>query len=453
MEKPLRIGNAQGFWGDRPGAAAQLIAQQPDLDYITMDYLAEVSMALLTKQREKNPSLGYAADFLDELRLLLPFWEQGSKLKVVVNAGGLNPFGCAQAAAEILRNSKCPKMKIGIVTGDDVLSLLKTDEDFPNLDTGESINAVRKNLVSANAYVGAKPIVEALDKGADIVITGRVADPSLVVGCCVAHYKWEWDKYDLLAKATLAGHLVECGTQVTGGISTNWLDIPAPANIGFPLIEMMPDGSFVLTKPADTGGVVNEEVVKEQLLYELGDPDNYLSPDVTASFLEVTIKQEGINRVKVNGAKGRPAPTALKVSATYRDGYRAEGLLTLFGRDVVKKARKCGELVLDRVHNAGYQLDRTNIECIGAGDVVPGVISLNRQGELKECVLRICVADPRKEAIECFSKEIAPLVTSGPQGVTGYAGGRPKVYPVFGFWPCLIEANKLRLKIRIVEVS
>ncbi|NGX43095.1 MAG: hypothetical protein K940chlam7_01386 [Chlamydiae bacterium] len=453
MPKLLRIGNASGFWGDRIGAAARLLAQQPNLNYITMDYLAEVSMSILAKQRDKNPSLGYATDFLEELRSLIPFWEKGAHCKVIVNAGGLNPLGCAQAAADILRGSKCSSMKIGVVSGDDVLTMLEADGDFPNLDTGESIQGVRESLVSANAYLGAKPIFEALNKGADIVITGRVADPSLVVACCVAHYNWGWDEYDRLAGATIAGHLIECGAQVTGGISTNWLEVPDPANIGFPVVEMSADGSFVITKPEDTGGIVSEETVKEQLLYELGDPDNYLSPDVNVSFLSLQLQEEGRNRVKVSGAKGSPPPSTYKVSATYRNGYMAEGILTLFGHHVRKKASRCGEIVLQRVRNAGFELNKTQIECIGSGDVVPETIPATPDWDLRECVLRICVADPRKEAVECFSKELVPLVTSGAQGTTGYFGGRPRVRQVFGYWPCLLDSHRVQPKVEIIEAT
>lgn len=453
MTSIIRIGNAQGFWGDSAGAPAKLVAQQPNLDFLTMDYLAEVSMSILAMQKEKDPSQGYAADFIDELRSLIPFWQKGAKFKVVANAGGLNPFGCAHAASEILKQANLQNMKIGVVSGDDVISLLKCGDEFDNLDTGESIKGIRESLVSANAYLGAKPIVDALEQGADIVITGRIADPSLTVACCVYSYQWDWNEYDKLASATIAGHLIECGAQVTGGISTNWLEIPDPTNIGYPVVEMHDDSSFVITKPANTGGCVTEQTVKEQLLYEIGDPGNYISPDVIVSFLNLKLETEGQDRIKVTGAKGRPPPSTYKVSATYRDGYIAEGMLTLFGRHVHQKAHICGEIVLQRVKNLGYELEKTHVECIGSGDVVPGVIPNTPDWDLKECVLRICVSDPRKEALECFAKELAPLITSGAQGVTGYAGGRPKVRRVFGFWPCLIDVQRVEPAVEILEVN
>ncbi len=445
----VKIGNAQGFWGDRTGTAAKLLSQQSDLNYITMDYLAEVSLSLLAIQKERAPHLGYARDFVGEVESLNPFWEKGSQVKVVANAGGLNPIACAEAVASVLTVPK----KIGIVMGDDVLSFLLNGEGFSNLDTGEPITHYQERLVSANVYLGAHSIVDALREGADIVITGRVADPSLVTACCVAHFNWNFDDYDKLAQATVAGHLIECGTQVTGGISTNWLEVSNPESMGFPVIEMSENSEFVITKPDQTGGCVNEQTVKEQLLYEIGDPGQYLSPDVEVSFLSITIDDEGNNRVKVVGAKGKPPPSTFKVSATYRDGYQAEAMLTLFGREVENKAKRCSQIVFDRVEDAGYVLENVNVECIGAGDVVPGVVERTPEPVLKECVMRLCVRDSRKEAVHCFSKAVAPLVTSGAQGTTGYFKARPKPQPVFGFWPCLISSEHVHSNYEIVEVS
>lgn len=443
--KKIKIGNAQGFWGDSPGAAVRLLQQQPDLDFITMDFLAELSMSILAVQKEKDPSAGYAKDFLDTVRSLIPFWQKGSKVKLIANAGGLNPQECAEACAKILKENGV-KITIGLVEGDDVLSLL---EEGANLETGESLNKVKERLVTANAYLGAEPIAQVLDQGANIVITGRVADPSLTVGPCLHHFKWKLVDYDKIAGSTIAGHLIECGTQVTGGISTRWLDVEDPADMGFPFVEVAEDGSFIITKPASSTGIVNEETVKEQLLYEIGDPANYLSPDATVSFLNLALKQVGENQILVTGAKGKAPPQKLKVSASYRDGYKAEGMIVLFGQEVVKKGKRCGELILKRVKEAGFDLREMKVECLGSGDVVPGIFEEPKN--LMECVLRIAVADPRKEAVECFTKEIAPLVTSGPQGTTGYSAGRPTVRPIFGYWPCLIEKEKVTPRIRLVR--
>ena len=456
----LLIGNAQGFWGDSCDAPARLLAQQPDLDYLTLDYLAEVSMSILALQRERDPGAGYARDFVEVVRSLAPFWQKGSRTRVVTNAGGLNPNGCAQACLEVLRQAGLARMKIGVVSGDDVLPVLrKAGRDgeeaklWANSETGEPIKKVFDSLITANAYLGAQPIAEALSGGADIVIAGRVADPSLTVAPCVVEFGWSWTDYDKIAGATIAGHLIECGTQVTGGISTDWLDLPDPANIGFPVVEVFPDGASVVTKPKGTGGAVNERTVKEQLLYEIGDPDNYLSPDATVSFLSLQVREETENRVRANGPRGRPPTSSYKVSASYRDGFWTQGILTLFGRNAVAKARRCGEIILQRVRSAGYDLQRSNIECLGAGASVPGVLDKSAESDLLETVLRVSVSDPRREAVERFALELAPLITSGPQGITGYAAGRPRVHPVFGYWPCLIEKQRVQPRVEIVHAA
>jgi len=448
----LRIGNAQGFWGDSVDAPATLLAQQPDLDYLTLDYLAEVSMSIMAAQRAKDASLGYARDFVEVVKSLAPAWKSGSKCKLIANAGGLNPRGCAEACAAALREAGCTGLTIGVVTGDDVLSILKSRADdplFKNLETGAPLSSVLDRIFTANAYFGSAPIVDALAQGADIVITGRTADPSLVAALAIFHYGWAWDQHDRIAGALIAGHVIECGAQVTGGISTDWIDVPDVAGIGFPFVEMEEDGSFVVTKPKGSGGRVTEQTVKEQLFYEIGDPGNYISPDARVSMLSLEVRDEGNDRVRVRGAKGAAATDSYKVSATYRDGYWAQGMLTVFGRDAVKKARRCGEIVIERVRRAGYELEQHNIECIGAGACGPGLLPAPN---LLETVLRIAVHDPRKEAVERFSKELAPLVTSGAQGVTGFSAGRPRVNPVFGYWPCLIEKDEVPYKVEVTMV-
>lgn len=413
-------------------------------------------MSILALQKERDPSAGFARDFVEVVRSLIPFWRKGSKVRVITNAGGLSPQGCAEACVKILRQAGIRRMKIGVVSGDDVLPMLREDtgtKNFANLETGKSIKKISESLVTANAYLGAEPVAEALKAGADIVITGRVADPSLVVAPCMAEFGWLPNDDDRIAGATIAGHLIECGTQVTGGISTDWLTIPDPANIGFPVVEVSADGTCVVTKPKGTGGVVNERTVKEQLLYEIGDPNNYLSPDVTVSFLSLQVREEGKNRVRVSGAKGRPASSSYKVSASYRDGFWAQGMLTIFGRDAVAKARRCGEIILQRVRAAGYQLQRSQVECLGAGACLPGVLNKSMEAELLETVLRVTVADPRRDAVERFAKEMSPLITSGPQGVTGYAAGRPRVHPVFGYWPCLIDKKQVKPQVTILNTN
>lgn len=450
MSRILKVGNAQAFWGDRNSAAATLASEVPDLDVITLDYLAEVSMSILAIQKEKDPNAGYAKDFVDVITSLAKFWKEKRPLKVITNAGGLNPKGCAIACQEALHRHGIYGLKIGVVSGDDVKEHLLSDSEnpFKNLDNDQAVDSVRKQIVTANAYLGSKGIVEALNKGADIVITGRVADPCLVAGACIAHHKWALDDYDKIASAIIAGHLIECGTQVTGGFSTNWSQIASMIEPGYPYVEIEESGSFIITKSEKSDGAVTLETVKEQLLYEIQDPDNYLCPDATVSFLSLELTEKGTNRIEITGAKGRTPPATYKVSATYRDGYKVEGMIAIFGRNAREKGYECGNILRDRLKNTGYNLEGYSVECIGSGDIVPGIFRNNPM----EVMLRIAARDPKKEALEQLAKEIAPLVTSGPQGVTGYSAGRPKVRPLFSFWPTLIDPEKIKLDVEILEV-
>jgi hypothetical protein len=323
-----------------------------------------------------------------------------------------------------------------------------SSSDFQNLDTHAKLHEVRDRLVTANAYLGAWPIVEALAEGADIVITGRVADPSLVVAPCIHHFGWNANELHRLAGATVAGHLIECGTQATGGISADWLDIPDAAHIGFPIVEVSDDGSCVVTKPNGTGGRVSEMTVKEQLLYEIGDPDNYLSPDVTVSFLKLTVEDLGNDRVRVSGATGKPRPETLKVSATFRDGFRAAGTLTIIGRSARAKARRVGAFVLQRVLDSGFTLRDTIVETISSVVGSDEKDSPHPEG-IEESVLRVAVEADDREAVERFSRELMPYITAGPQGTTGYAEGRPRVHQVFRYWPCLISQDAVAPQVNL----
>lgn len=453
MANPLRIANAQGFWGDDNDAPARLVAQAP-IDVLTLDYLAEVSMSILAKQKSRDPSLGYARDFLDVLRSLVPFLRSGGKL--VTNAGGLSPRECSAAAGKVLAEAGLAGIKIGTVSGDDVLPEIRAAHQqdpatkrFAHLESQQPIAGVFPKLVTANAYVGASPIVDCLQQGAQIVIGGRIADPSLAVAPAVAHFGWSSTDWDRIAGATIAGHLIECGTQSVGGISSHWLDIDHH-NIGFPIVEIADDGSCVVTKPENTGGEVTQRTVKEQLLYEIGDPGNYLSPDATVSFLSLRVEQVGKDRVKVSGATGRPMPSTYKVSATYAAGYRASGMLTVVGRDAVKKARAAADVVLTKLKRDGKLPARHLVECLGSGDATLGL--MGRRDDLTETVLRITVVDDRKEIVEHFTKQMIPLVTAGPQGTTGYAEGRPNVREQFAYWPCLVEREGVNLRADVTRV-
>lgn len=454
MTNPIRIANVQAFWGDYSRAAEEMLRQDPNIDFMTLDYLAEVSMSILAKQQSRKPELGYPQDFLNVVRSIAPFWKNGSRVKVVANAGGLAPLQCAEACAKILREAGCLDRKVGVISGDSVLSVLESasgdEELFRNLDTGQLLSERTSDLVTANAYVGAAAIVEALEADCDLVITGRVADPSMVVAPCIYSHGWSPDDYDRLAGATVAGHLIECGTHVTGGISTHWLDVEDVANIGYPIVEVDANGDCIVTKPAGSGGEVNERTVKEQLLYELGDPANYLSPDCSVSFLSLQVEDLGNHRVAVKGAVGGPPPETLKVSATQHVGYHAAGTLVVFGEQATCKAKRAGKLVLDRLASIGLAPEESRIECLGSGDTVP--LPHLRNTEVHEVVLRVAVADPSREPIAQFASDWTSLVCCGPQGTTGYAGGRPRVSETFGYWPCLIESSAVEMKMEVLEV-
>lgn len=453
MTKMIRIGNAQGFWGDSPDAPARLVSQQRDLDYLTLDYLAEVSLSIMAMQRSRDPEAGYARDFLGVIASLAPLWKDGVQTKIVCNAGGLNPEGCARATLAALAEHGIADKKVALITGDDVLPIIKADPDcetFRNWESGQPVSEVVGRLTTANAYIGADAVAEALAMGADIVLTGRVADPSLTLGICRHEFGWRADDYNRLAAGTIAGHILECGTQACGGISSDWLDMPDPAHIGFPVVEVSADGTLVVTKPAGTGGRVTEGTVKEQLLYEIGDPANYLSPDCRVDFTTLHVKELAENRVEISGATGGPPTDTYKVSATHSDGWWAQGLLTIFGRDAQAKAQRCGEIIFERLKDAGCEFDRTNIEVIGANAIVKGAVEAP---PLLECMLRVSAAAPDRDTLRRFSQELAPLVTSGPQGTTGYAAGRPKPSPVFAYWPCLIARNLVKVETRLLETA
>jgi hypothetical protein len=460
-QKPiLKIANAQAFWGDDPAAPLRTVQQQPDLDVLTLDYLAEVSMSILAKQREKDPNLGYAQDFLNVLRDLAPIWRGGHRLQLVTNAGGLNPIGCAKAAVELLREAGVTYIKIAAVTGDDVLPQIRAavqrgTAGFENLETGQPISEIAANLVSANAYLGAAPIVDALKGGGQIIITGRVADPSLTVAPAISHFGWSADNWAALANATVAGHLIECGTQVTGGIATDWLDIVKNDDrpIGLPVVEIDQTGSCVVTKPQNTAGRVNLRTVKEQLLYELGDPAKYLSPDVTVNFLTIDLKQIAPDRVLVTNATSGAPPDKYKVSATYRAGYRCSATLMLGGGETQAKAHRAAERLLASLKDDGFAPQRSNIEIIPdtAFSFSPATAGKGRGGGLQS-TLRVSVADSRREVVEAFSRRVMSLITAGPQGITAYADGRPPVREVVAYWPTLIPRSVVHPTFEILEV-
>jgi len=448
--KRVRIGNGCGFWGDNLDAPIRL-ARDGRLDYLTLEYLAELTMSILALQKQRDPETGYAHDFLDVMRRLTPILRDQPGLRIVTNAGGMNPASCAVRARSILRDGGLTDRRVGVVSGDDLLlrldELLDSGHPLTNLDTGEPLTGVRDRVVSANAYLGARPIAEALRRGAAVVLTGRVADASLTVGPAVHEHAWDWADLDRLCAATVAGHLIECGAQATGGLWTNWTEVPNLAAVGYPIADVQDDGRFRIEKPAGSGGAVNVETLGEQLLYEVGDPAAYLTPDVTADFTTVALAETARDVVEVAGARGKPATNSYKVSVAYRDGFTASGTLVLLGPDAERKGRFAGQVLLDRLKSAGFSYADSLVECLGAGDCVPGVI--RGRGEPPEVVLRVAVRSPDRAAVERFTKEFAPLVTAGPPGVTGYTTGRPAVREVFAYWPALIAKHAVDSRVSV----
>lgn len=446
----LRVGNGAGFWGDNLDAP-YLLARDGRLDVLTLEYLAELTMAILAHQRGRDPSAGYVGDFPELLGRLAPILRDRPGLRVVTNAGGLNPSACASRCGGILAAAGLGRTLIGVVTGDDVLSRLPawiaSGVDLSHLETGEPIDAVADRLVAANVYLGAHAIAVGLRQGAGIVLTGRVADASLTLGPAAAHFGWDWDDWPRLAGASTAGHLIECGAQATGGLFSGWAELPDLAGIGYPIAEIADDGSFAITKPPGTGGRVSAATVAEQLLYEIDDPARYRTPDVDVDFTGLSMAEPGEDRVVVTGAAGGPPSDRLKLVGVYRDGWTAGGMLAVVGRDAEAKARAAGRIVLERVERAGYRLSETLVECLGAGDVACGVV--RPASPPCEVVLRVAVRDPDRAAVERFCRELAPLVTAGPPGIVGYASGRPTPRPAFGYWPALVPRGLAEEDVRI----
>lgn len=450
--KRVRIGNGCGFWGDNIDAPVRL-AETGRLDYLTLEYLAELTMSILTMLKHRDETAGFAADFIDVLGRLAPALAGQPGLKVVTNAGGMNPEGCAARAKAVLAKAGLADRRVAVVAGDDLMPSLEelyaAGHPLNHLDTGEPLESIRGKVVSANAYLGAAPIAEALRLGAAVVITGRVADASLTLGPAAYEHGWAFGKTDVdrLAAGTVAGHLIECGAQVTGGLWCNAGDSTRLAEVGYPIAEVAPDGTFTVSKPTGTGGAVNVETVAEQLLYEVADPASYFTPDVVADFTSVRLRQVGQDVVEVTGSRGTPATDSYKVSIAYRDGYATAGTLVVLGPDAPGKARKCGQIILDKLRQAGCEFAHSLTETLGAGDCVPGVV--NPTSAPPEVVLRVAVRDANRAAIERFTKEFAPLVTAGYPGITGYTTGRPAVREVFAYWPALIGKSAVRPRVEL----
>jgi hypothetical protein len=448
VPRVVRIGGASGFWGDSMTGAPQLVGSGM-IDYLVFDYLAETTMAILAAVRAKKPELGYATDFVDSaMKQVLPeVMRRG--IKVIANAGGINPQGCAEAL-KALAESMGLAPRIAVVEGDDVSALMPTLREGGAADmfTGE---ALPTQVLSANAYLGALPVARALAAGADIVITGRGVDSAVTLGALMHEFGWAADAYDRLAGGSLAGHIIECGCQATGGLFTDWQQVPDWAHMGYPIVECAQDGSFDLVKPPGTGGLVRSACVAEQMLYEIGDPAAYLLPDVSCDFREVRMEQVADDRVRVSGARGRAPGTAYKVSATQLDGYRCAGAMVIVGIDAAAKARRTGQAIIERTRGllakAGLaDFSAAHIELLG-NEWLYGAHA--RTGASREVMVRVVVDHPQKKALEIFAREIAPAGTSWSPGTTMPAGGRPSPSPLIKPFSFLLDKGTVAVSVCI----
>jgi Acyclic terpene utilisation family protein AtuA len=455
MKEKIRIAAGQGFWGDLPDAPVRQVEGGP-IDYLMLDYLAEVTMSIMQKQKARDPKAGFARDFVALMKEILPACV-ARDIKVVANAGGVNVPGCAEAVADVARQlGLAGKLRIGIVTGDNILDriddYLSRGIELRNMDTGDPLSTVRDRIQSANAYLGAAPIVEALDKGARVVITGRATDTGLTLGPMIHEFGWATDDWDKLAAGTIAGHIIECGAQCSGGnCQYDWQTIPDMANVGFPIAEASADGTFVITKHEGTGGRVNVPSIKEQLVYEMGDPHEYITPDCVADFTTIQLATDGPDRVRVSGIKGRPATDSLKVSISYSAGYKAVGTLVYAWPDAYAKAQAADKILRARLDRLGLRFDQVLTEYVGA-NATHGPLAGEPARDAAEVQLRVGVRGSERSAIERFTKEIAPLILTGPPAVTGFAGGRPKVEEIVAYWPALIPKSEITAGVQILDV-
>jgi len=443
----IRIANGQGFWGDWLEAPVRLVEQGP-IDYLALDYLAEITMSILQKQKQDDPKLGYARDFPPLIaRLARPLRERG--LTVIANAGGVNPVACAR---EVLRSA--PGLKVAVVLGDDVFprldEFLAKGYEMRDMDTGAPIASIRDRILSANAYIGAFPLAEALATGAQVVIAGRSTDTALALAPMIHRYGWQPDDYDKLAAGTIAGHIIECGAQCAGGnCQVDWQSIPDMADIGYPIVEAEPDGSFVVTKHSAAGGRVTVDSIKEQLLYELGDPQRYITPDCVADFTTIHLTGAGPHRVRVTGICGAQRPPSLKLSIAYTSGWKAIGTLVYSWPQALEKAQAADRIVRARLAALGLTFDEIYTEFFGVNACHGPAAPPNP--DPPEVQLRIGIRGQDKKAVDRFTRELIPLVLNGPPGATGFGEGRPPVREIVAYWSALIPREEIATSVEVIS--
>lgn len=453
-ERVVRIGGGSGMWGDDLDAPRRLVEGGP-LDYLMLDYLAEVTMSVLQRQKAKDPSQGYARDVVGAIESVLPSLERGT-LRLLANAGGVNPRACADAVVTMLdRHNARGRVPVALVTGDDLLgridALLAAGHELRHLDTGAPLSDVRDRVVSANAYIGSAPLADALALGARVVLTGRCHDAALAVAPLRHEFGWKATDYDVLAAGTVAGHVIECGAQATGGnCLADWRVIERLEDIGYPVVEARADGSCVITKQAGSGGRVSRQTVTEQLVYEIGDPRAYITGDVISDFTSIALGDDGPDRVRISGVRGRAPTGKLKVSAAHRDGFKAVATLTYAWPDALDKAKAADRIVRARLDRLGLAFERIHTEFVGGGAVHGALAGPEAGRDAPEIQLRIGVRGQNRAHVERFTREIAPLVLNGPPSVTGYFGARAKVEEILAYWPALIDATVVSPKVELL---
>jgi len=454
MKETVRVASGQGFWGDLLSAPVDQVRGGP-IDYLMLDYLAEVTMSIMQKQRARDPQAGYARDFVTLMREILPDCVE-KKIKVLSNAGGVNVPGCAEALRQTaVELGLAGKVKIGVVTGDDILGRLdefiEQGVEINNMETGEPLSDVRERVQAANVYLGAEPLVEALKGGAQIVVGGRLTDTGLTLAPLAFEFDWSFGDWDKIAAGTIAGHIIECGAQASGGnCQFDWQNIPDLANVGFPIVEASPNGEFIVTKHNGTGGRVNVQSVKEQLLYEMGDPKSYITPDVVADFSSIQLADGGENRVKVFGIQGAPKTDFYKVSIAYSSGWKAVGTLVYAFPDAYAKAKAADQILRSRLERLGLKFDVILTEFVGV-NATHGHLAGEPPADIPEVQLRFGVRGQNKSDVERFTKELAPLILTGPPAVTGFAGGRPKVEEIMAYFPALIPKSLIEPKVEVIQ--
>jgi hypothetical protein len=456
MKDFIRIASGQGFWGDLPNAPVNQAKKGP-IDYLVMDYLAEVTMSIMQKQRMRNPEWGYARDFVSVVEQVLPEIKNEG-IKVISNAGGVNPMACKDEILKVAREKGYKDLKVAVVDGDDILDqideLIQDGHTLNNMDNDKPISEVKDELLSANVYFGCWPIVEALRTGADVIITGRVTDTGLTLAPMIHEFGWEKDDFDKMAVGTIAGHIIECGAQVSGGNFTDWEKVGDFTEIGFPIIEAYPNGDFYVTKHENTGGLISEMTVKEQLLYEIGDPSEYITPDVIADFTSIQVEETEKNRVKITGIKGHPDTPTYKVSASYNDGFKLSATLVYCWPEALKKAVKGAEILKSRAELLELEFEAFHSEYIGYnGNSEIPVTDEALEKDFDEIQLRVSLSGMSKKDLNRFGMEIAPLILTGPSGVTGFAGGRPKASDVVAYWPALLDKTAVKPRVTLYEID